>query len=87
MKAAKYRKLPVEVDAMAFTGDNADEVLAWIGDCDPHAHAWKVSERGIVISTLEGEMRADPADWIIRGLRGEFYPCKPDIFDATYEPA
>jgi hypothetical protein len=41
----------------------------------------------MLIRTLEGEMRADPGDWIIRGVQGEFYPCKPDIFEATYEPA
>ncbi len=38
-----------------------------------------------MIHTLEGEMRADPLDWIIKGVKGEFYPCKPDIFAATYE--
>ncbi len=41
----------------------------------------------ILIDTLEGQMRADPGDWIIRGVKGEFYPCKPDIFAATYEAA
>ena len=41
----------------------------------------------IAIDTLEGTITASPGDWIIRGVQGEFYPCKPDIFDATYEPA
>ena len=41
----------------------------------------------VVITTLEGEMTASPGDWIIKGVKGEFYPCKPDIFEATYEPA
>lgn len=41
----------------------------------------------LFIGTLEGAMRADPGDWIIRGVKGELYPCKPDIFEATYEPA
>lgn len=40
----------------------------------------------IVIRTLEGDMKADLGDWIIKGVQGEFYPCKPDIFQATYEP-
>jgi hypothetical protein len=40
----------------------------------------------LIISTLEGDLRASPGDWIIRGVKGEFYPCKPDIFAATYEP-
>jgi hypothetical protein len=39
----------------------------------------------VIISTLEGNMAADPGDWIIKGVKGEFYPCKPDIFDATYD--
>ena len=42
---------------------------------------------GLVIATLEGEMHANPGDWIIRGVAGEFYPCKPDIFEQTYEEA
>jgi hypothetical protein len=44
-----------------------------------------VDDGAVEIATLEGVMRADPGDWIIRGVKGEFYPCKPDIFDATYE--
>jgi hypothetical protein len=49
---------------------------------------WAAEQNGTVtITTLEGVMRADPGDWIIRGVKGEFYPCKPDIFEATYEPA
>lgn len=61
-----------------------------------HEDAWE-SEDGeqgrpadpehIAIDTLEGTMRADIGDWIIRGVKGEFYPCKPDIFEATYDPA
>jgi hypothetical protein len=44
-------------------------------------------DKGYDIRTLEGTMHASPGDWIIRGVKGEFYPCKPDIFEATYEPA
>lgn len=44
-------------------------------------------EEALIIHTLEGDMRADPLDWIITGVKGEKYPCKPDIFEATYEPA
>lgn len=47
--------------------------------------AWQTNE-AVVIETLEGTMRADPGDWIITGVKGEVYPCKPDIFEATYEP-
>lgn len=45
------------------------------------------TELSLFIETLEGTMRCDPGDWIIRGVSGEFYPCKPDIFEKTYEPA
>lgn len=61
--------------------DSARNLAAWCGGkftCDALGPC-------ILIDTLEGQMRADPGDWIIRGVKGEFYPCKPDIFDATYE--
>lgn len=45
------------------------------------------TEKGILIHTLEGNVLASPSDWIIRGVAGEFYPCKPEIFEATYEPS
>lgn len=45
------------------------------------------TDKELIIQTLEGPMKADPGDWIITGIRGEKYPCKPDIFDRTYEPA
>lgn len=48
---------------------------------------WDGDSEGIIIPTLEGNMLASPGDWIIQGIKGEFYPCKPDIFEATYEPA
>ena len=77
----KYRKKPVEIEAVQWTGTNGMEVAAFL-DGQP----WKDRPEGIVITTLEGAMTASPGDWIIRGVKGEFYPCKPDIFDATYEP-
>lgn len=55
-----------------------DDVDVWPTSAEPEH---------IAIDTLEGTMRAEAGDWIIRGVKGEFYPCKPDIFDATYEPA
>lgn len=82
-----YRKKPVVVEAMQYPGmrEHADaiKVLAWLDAHDVnHRH-----EQGLVIRTREGDMRADPGDWIIKGVQGEFYPCKPDIFAATYERA
>ena len=78
---ARYRKKPVEVDAVQWTGTNVREVQAFAsGDKIQYGDGL------LVISTLEGDARASPGDWIIRGIRGEYYPCKPDIFTATYEP-
>ena len=59
-----------------------DAILDWIGD----SAAWH-DGTDIFIPTLEGVMRASVGDWIIKGVNGEFYPCKPDIFEKTYEPA
>lgn len=80
---ARFRKKPVEVEAWCNNGRTYGDVYELASWCGGHA------ETGgqIVIPTLEGDMRADVGDWIIRGVKGEFYPCKPDIFDATYEPA
>jgi hypothetical protein len=82
----KYRKKPVVIDAMQFDGSNQFPLMRW-AECFEGATEWTLSDGCIAIVTLEGEMRADPGDWIIRGVKGEFYPCKPDIFEATYERA
>jgi hypothetical protein len=76
-----YRKKPVVIEARQYDGSNADALVRWIG-------GRSYEERGkIIVPTLEGDHAAARGDWIIRGVKGEFYPCKPDIFDATYEPA
>lgn len=79
----RYRKLPVEIEAFHFAGgkESAGEAFAFM-DCPK---AFWLDNGGIAIPTLEGTMIARPGDWIIRGVRGELYPCKPDIFAATYE--
>lgn len=83
----KYRKKPVIVEAIQFTRDNWEEVLAFtmgkatkftIERC-PQGKAY------CTIPTLEGDHIATEKDYIIRGVKGEFYPCKPDIFERTYE--
>lgn len=86
----KYRKKPVVIDAVELTRDNSREVAEWcegtVGTfVDPKDY--RETARGVIIGTLEGEMRALPGDYVIRGVQGEFYPCKPDIFAATYEEA
>lgn len=76
----RFRKKPVEVEAVQWTGNNTDLILRWID----HTHA-RVQENYLVIPTLEGPHMASLNDWIIKGIKGEFYPCKPDIFLATYD--
>ena len=78
-----FRKKPVVIEAVRWDGANVDEVLGFIL---PNGEAIRAPGNGIIITTLEGQMRADPGDWIIKGVKGEFYPCKPDIFDITYSP-
>lgn len=83
----KYRKKPVVIEAMQFTGgfESAYAIQDWANTVGVGRHP----DRGyhLKVLTLEGVMEAQPGDWIIKGLKGEFYPCKPDIFAATYEAA
>ena len=81
---AKFRKKPVVIEAQQFDGTNGVELLAWIGGSELSE---SFTDDAIEIHTLEGTMRADKWDWIIKGVKGEFYPCKPDIFAASYDPA
>lgn len=75
---AKYRKKPVVIEAIQFTC-NFDEIEDFVGgDAE-------FREGKLVVATLEGAMQAKIGDFIIKGIKGEFYPCKPDIFEATYE--
>ena len=76
----KFRKKPVVIEAIQWDGTNTATILSWID----HTHA-RVQEGYLVIPTLEGPHMASQGDWIIKGIKEEFYPCKPDIFQATYE--
>ena len=96
-----YRTKPVVIEARQLVGTNAEThaVYQWIeantqGSFDPLSEEIPASGVSIdpatgsfLIATLEGVMQAEPGDWVIRGVRGKFYPCKPDIFAATYEQA
>lgn len=85
---ATYRKRPVVVEAIHFdgSGDSCTAVTAFFGTPYTGNHRWKsTTNHGGWIITLEGEMEFSPGDWIIRGTKGEFYPCKSDIFEAIYE--
>lgn len=85
----KFRKKPVVIEAVQFNGNNRREVLSFVypGMSEDGLRGAEIMRLPVVISTLEGDMTASPGDWIIKGVKGEFYPCKPDIFEATYEPA
>lgn len=110
MTARRYEKLPVQIDAVQFTGDllTTGFITGWIAAAEGvgpvfvragqdhamrHEHEYdrsngncypEIAPEYLVIKTLEGNHRADIGDWIIRGVAGEFYPCKPDIFKASY---
>ncbi len=82
----KYRKKPVVIDAVQWQGTQKswDEIMA-MGDV-----SWKPGPMGsesFIITTLEGDHTVSNGDFVIKGVAGEFYPCKPDIFEQTYEPA
>lgn len=81
----KFRKKPVVIEAVQYSGRNAEECCKFMGTALPETDASQVG-CPMHIHTLEGTMLASPGDWIIRGVKGECYPCKPDIFAATYEP-
>jgi hypothetical protein len=84
--AAKFRKKPVVIEAQTFDGtsDGAKAILPWMAGSGA---SYRPGVNRIFIPTLEGIMEASPGDWIIKGISGEFYPCKPHIFKQTYEPA
>jgi hypothetical protein len=86
-----HRKKPVSIEAHQLREDaaNASEIAAWCGGTVRNALARPTDAdsltRYVDIVTLEGTMTASPGDWVIRGVQGEFYPCKPDIFASTYD--
>lgn len=84
----KYRKKPVVIEAVQFTGENGDAIYEWANPSGDAAEAPITIDLPILtIYTLDGNMEAKHGDYIIKGVKGEFYPCKPDIFEATYDPA
>jgi len=80
---AKFRKKPVVIEAYCATTDSF--FPEWLSDAIDGGSVHVEPDGPIYITTLEGTMRADFGDYIIRGVKGEIYPCKPDIFEATYE--
>lgn len=79
----KYRKKPVEIEAIQWNGKNATEVAEFTRGTDRYIEV--ENDKIVRIQTLEGIMTASLNDYIIKGVKGEFYPCKPDIFEQTYD--
>ncbi|MDD2707524.1 MAG: hypothetical protein PHV34_05895 [Verrucomicrobiae bacterium] len=80
----KYVKKPVVIEAVRWNGTNSDEMEAFIGKSATWCVVLGRHIDCLAISTLEGKMTANLGDWIIKGVNGEFYPCKPDIFEKSY---
>jgi hypothetical protein len=80
---AKFRKKPIVIEAERFTNETKDRVFNWVS-CNRYAD-FIDGDPVLIIQTLEGDMTVRPGDWVIRGVQGEFYPCKSDIFEQTYE--
>lgn len=78
----KYRKKPVVIEAIQNTPENFNLIRLLVGDSRP---LHQLGDGRLQITTLEGEMTANVSDWIIKGVKGECYPCRPDIFAETYE--
>ena len=88
----KFKKKPVEIEAVQFTDEKKDRVFNWAASKQGNVyHSWDedpaspTAKPVLMIPTLEGEMTASFGDWIICGVQGELYPCKPDIFKMTYD--
>lgn len=84
----KYRKKPIVIEAIQH--DNSygifQKIKTWSGNAESIVRAKLIDDKMCIqIDTLEGLMTANEGDWIIKGIKGELYPCKPDIFEATYE--
>ena len=80
MSVRKFQKIPVVIEAMQWNGPADDSALA------AFAGNWVSIGARVYITTPEGAMSVSPGDWVIRGTKGEFYPCKPDIFATIYQP-
>lgn len=82
----KFRKKPIVIEAIQFyDGESVDKMQDAWGAGFQRAMSAHQEQDFLIITTLEGDHKANLGDWIIKGIKGEFYPCKPDIFEATYE--
>lgn len=83
---AKFRKKPVVIEAIQYDGtENSVVEILELKEAFSASKSIRAGADHLLIHTLEGIMRADKGDWVIKGVNGELYPCKPDIFEKTYE--
>lgn len=84
-----YRKKPIEIEARLLTPDTSSDIVAWMREHNVPVSLWSHSSMnvvaGLLIPTLEGNLEASYGDYIIKGIAGEFYPCKPEIFVNSYD--
>ena len=86
-----FRKKPIVIVARQYdgTGANTLDIMYWVNHgCWPENSPINIDKKdtkNLIIETLEGPMTVSPGDWVIRGVKGEFYPCKPDVFEKSYE--
>lgn len=85
LSVSRFRKRPVEVEAIQYDGTNAPAIREWGGDARIREISEMHAPLALAVYTLEGVVKASIGDWIIRGVADELYPCKPDIFERTYE--
>lgn len=82
----KYRKKPIVIDAMQLPADGEDVSQELIDFLHAMNEEWETEKGGyLIIKTMEGNMSAKPGDWIIKGVKGEYYPCDSIVFDLTYD--
>ena len=82
----QYIKKPVTIEAVQLTDDNHSEIIQWLSSYNVESYTLKSTDPSeLYIETLEGSMKANIGDYIIKGVKNEFYPCKPEIFEMTYE--
>ena len=86
MKPKHYAKKPVSIEAIQLTDKNHSEIIQWLSSYNVESYTLKSTDPSeLYIETLEGSMKANIGDYIIKGVKNEFYPCKPEIFEMTYE--
>ena len=86
MEPKQYSKKPVAIEAIQLTDDNHSEIIQWLSSYNVESYTLEsIDFPRLYIKTLEGVMKANVGDYIIKGVKNEFYPCKPEIFEMTYE--